>query len=514
MSGAGGGSRADRARGGRDTRRQPSAPSIGGAVLRLAGVLGTAYLVLALALSYWQVVDANSLSNAPGNPLTQAALLHTKPGTIFDARGTRLAWSVPLAGGTWERRYSDPSLSPVIGYRSQVYGAAGLERSENAVLLGLGTSPVDQMLRKLRPTATSAEDIVLSIDDRLQKDAAALLGDRTGAVVALDPATGRVLAMVSTPSFDANKIADPATAAAYFPQLLADPHAPLLDRATQGLFVPGSAFKIVTSIAALGSGTITPQTGFPDQPAEEHTGFLVDGYRVTDGHHLFTGNTVLDFEQAIEVSCNIYFAHVGLLLGGPTLLSWAAKLGFGAPLPFVLPTAASQVTAPHGPDPELTNPVDLANAAYGQAEVLATPLQMALVASTVANDGVLMRPQLVTATRGTDGVTHPQPPQEWRRVVSPSVAQEIKQAMQAAVESAWGKPFSGLAAVPGVPTAGKTGTAQLGGTGQPDSWFIGFAPVSQPRIAVAVVIEHGGSGATAAAPLAGKLMADALGLGR
>lgn len=494
------------------TRR--GAPPIRASLLRVALALGLCYASLGLGLSYWQVIRSDDLTRDPGNPLVQAAQRDAVPGRILDARGTVLADSVRGADGSVQRRYRDATLGPVIGYRSPIFGTAGLERAEDATLVGLGTeSPVDLLLRKFRSGGPyHPQDIVLSIDLRLQRRAAQLLGDRHGAIVALDPTTGRVLAMVSTPGYDPNTIVDPETAPAAFARLRADPGSPLLNRATQGLYVPGSVLKVVTSVAGLGSGAINPDTSFPDQPGEEANGFLVDGYRVRDGHHPFTDSLALGYSQALEVSCNIYFAHVGLLLGGAAFADWASRLGFGAPIPFDLPTAASQVTNGGGQDGGFKDRVELANAAYGQAETLVTPLQMALVAATVANGGVLMRPQLVTETRDASGARHPRDPETWSRVIDNGTAGVIGGAMQQAVEGQWGRLFAGAAKVPGVPTAGKTGTAQLGGTGEPHSWFIGFAPVQSPRIAVAVLVEQGGSGASQAAPIAGALMTYALSL--
>jgi peptidoglycan glycosyltransferase len=351
-----------------------------------------------------------------------------------------------------------------------------------------------------------------SIDMRLQAKAMALLGVQRGAIVAIDPGTGRILALASTPTFDPGRIVDPAGGPAYLQSLLAQTAAaPLLDRATQGRYVPGSIFKIVTASAALGSGAIGPWTTYPDQPAEERTGFLVDGFRVTDGPKPETGGPA-DFSQALAISSNIYFAHVGLATGAAALREWARRFGFEAQIPFDLPNLPSQVTAGGGPDAGFADQVEVANAAYGQAETLVTPLQMALVAATIANGGTLMAPELVTELRRADGTTEERPPKVWQAVLEPPIAGEIRDAMVAAVESPLGRPFAGTAAVPGVLTAGKSGTAQLG-SGAPHSWFIGFAPTTSSRIAVAVLVEHGGAGAQDAVPIAGQLMAYALSLG-
>ena len=216
--------------------------------------------------------------------------------------------------------------------------------------------------------------------------------------------------MASTPTFDASGIANPATSRAAFAAARADPGQPLLDRAIQGRYVPGSVFKIVTAIAGLSSGAITPATTFAQQPAAERTGLLVDGFLVHDGHHLFTGNELLDFSRATEVSCNIWFALAGLRTGGAAMDAAARRLGFGAPIPFDLPTAASQLTNGGGPLPGgFVDDVELANASYGQGEVLVTPLQMALVAATVANGGIELLPRLVTAYISPSGAVRDVP---------------------------------------------------------------------------------------------------------
>lgn len=497
--------------------RPSSAPPLGRGILHLALAIAVAYVGLGLGLGYWQGLQAGNLTRDPGNPLAIVAERSGIRGRILDSRGVVLAQDGLAPDGSRIRVYPQPLAAPVVGYASPIFGTAGVERAFNAQLTGLASpSPLAEMLRKFGSSPYQPSDVVLSLDMRLQAKAMQLLGKQRGAMVALDPSTGRVLAMASTPTFDPNRLVAPATGRAYFASLLAEPGdaSPLLDRAIQGRYVPGSVFKIVTAIAGLGSGAISPSTTYPDQPAEERTGFLVDGFRVIDGHHLFTGSTALDFLQATEVSCNIWYAHAGLAIGAAAFRAWARRLGFEAPLPFDLPTAVSQVTSGGGPMDGFVDPVELANAAYGQAETLVTPLQMALVAATVANGGIEMRPQLVTELRPPSGAAETFAPQAWHRVVDTTIAAEIRDAMVGAVESSWGRLFAGAAAVPGVPTAGKSGTAQLGGSGEPNSWFIGFAPAIDPRIAVAVIVEHGGNGADSAVPLAGQLMRYALSLPR
>lgn len=480
---------------------------LGPRIARTGMVVTVAFAVIAAGAGYWQVILGGELVARPDNPAIIAAARSTPRGTILDRDGTVLASNLLDANGEPYRVYADESLSGVVGYASRAFGAAGIERAFEAELVGLSDpDPVRDLLRKFQTHASDPQDLTTTLSLELQRRAIALLGDDRGAVVAIDPRTGDVLVLASTPTFDANAVADPATSRAAFAALQADTDRPLLPRATQGRYVPGSVFKVVTALAALGSGAVRPDTTFAEQPAAERNGLLVQGFRVRDGHHTATGNRALDFVEATEVSCNVWYALAALETGGDALVDYAQRLGFGASLEFDLPTAASQVTGGTGPDPGgFADRVELANAAYGQAETLVTPLQMALVAATVANDGVLMRPRLVTRFAGRDA-TRVEDPETLRRVVDSGTANMVTAAMVEAVNGRLGRTFTSGAAVPGVVTAGKSGTAELGGTGEPHSWFIGFAPADAPTIAIAVIVEQGGRGGERAAPLAGRFL--------
>lgn len=477
-------------------------PAIGRTVVRLGLAIVVLYTGLGLGIGYWQVVEADVLTTDPQNPLV--LLEREAPrGRILDARGKILAQT-----RDGRRVYSDANMANVIGYSSRRFGTAGLERAYDAELIGLASgSPAGDLLRKFQRERFRPQTLHLSIDIRLQDLGAKLLGEQRGAIVALEPATGRILAFVSTPTFDPNAIADPDRAEETMAALRDDPAAPLVDRPAQGRYVPGSVFKLVTAMAALGSGTVTAETAYPDQPEEEEDGYLVGGFRVQDGHHLFTGSRALDFFEAIEVSCNIYFARTAVELGGRPLRAFAAEAGFDAPIPFELPTVASQVSSGEfGPDGGFVDVVELANAGYGQAEVLVTPLQMALVTAAVANGGTIMRPRLVDAIESTGGSPRQLRAETWRHIGSASTISIMREAMVRAVEGQWGRQFAGEAKVEGATTAGKTGSAELGPGQRPHSWFVGFAPAEAPKIVVAVIVEHGGRGAVRAAPLAGDLM--------
>jgi peptidoglycan glycosyltransferase len=488
----------------RDGGRTGPAP-LGRTIGHVGLALTIAFGGIALGAGYWQVVRSPDLSTDPGNPLVIAAARNVVRGTIVDRDGKVLASNKrdPKTGQPY-RVYSSDDFSAVLGYSSRQFGTAGLERSFNAELTGVSNgNPITDALRKFEDNPYDPQKLTLGISTRLQHAAVQGLGSDRGAVVMLDPTTGEILAMASTPTFDNGAVADPDTAEKTFAALRADPGQPLLNRATQGRYVPGSVFKIVTAIAGLGSGRITPSTTFPEQPAAEKNGLVVEGFRVHE--HPGVPSRSFDLDAATEWSSNIWYALAGLRTGGAAMADFAARLGFGSAIPFDLPTAASQVSGGASGPGGFADDVELANAAYGQAKTLVTPLQMALVASTVADGGILMRPHLVIATAGHSG-THPVGPSRVGVVISPDDAVAIAGAMQRAVESSVGRQFTTGAKVPGIPTAGKSGTAELGGSGAPHSWFIGFAPVDHPRIAIAVIVERGGRGGARAAPLAGDLM--------
>ncbi len=476
-------------------------------IIHVAIALSLAFGLLAGAAGYWGVVRAPELVRSPYDPAVIAAARTVPRGQILDRDGKVLARNKKDANGEYYRVYAGPAISQVVGYASRRYGTAGLERAFDAELAGLAGDPLSDAFRKFGATPYDPKELTLSLSYDLQRAAVRALGKDRGAIVMLDPRTGEILAMASTPTYDASAIADPETADATFAALADDKAQPLLPRATQGRYVPGSVFKIVTAVAGLGSGAITPATTYKEQPKAERQGLLVDGFRIHDGHHSQTGSTALDLVGATEVSCNIWFALTGLATGGENLIRYADRMGFDAPLPFELPTAISQVTNGDGSAPGgFADDVELANAAYGQAETVVTPLQMALVAATVANDGVLMKPHLVTSMSGKNGGSRAFGPERMAQVIDAADAHDINRAMVAAVEGDLGRLFTTGAKVPGITTAGKSGTAELGGTGEPHSWFIGFAPADAPTVAIAVLVEQAGRGGEVAAPIAGDLM--------
>ncbi len=480
---------------------------IGAALGRVSLALAVAFGGLALGAGYWQVIESSNLSSSGDDAAVIAAARNVRRGEIFDRDGERLAFNRRDDNGEPYRVYASDSVSHVLGYSSRQYGTAGLERAWNAQLSGVvSADPLRELTRKFRADPSDPQDLRTTLVLQLQEAALEALGRNRGSVVLLDPRTGEVLALVSNPTFDASGIANPATSTATFDRLRTDDRQPLLPRATQGRYVPGSVFKIVTAVAALGSGAVSPNTTYDDQPSSENRGWLVDGFRVRDGHHDRTGDRALDFDEAVEASCNIWFAATGIRTGGDILAEWAGRMGFGRPLPFDLETAVSQVTNGEGQDPGgFGDRVELANAAYGQGQTLVTPLQMAMVAATVANGGVLMKPHLVISATGKAG-THTVPVEVVNRVVAPGIASEIGAAMRLAVNGDVGRIFTAGAALRNIVVAGKSGTAELDPGTRPHSWFIGFAPYDDPQVAIAVIVENSGGGSVKASPIAGDVL--------
>jgi penicillin-binding protein A len=501
-------------------------------VRRLAFYLVLSFAIVSGGLTWWQVIDAPTLAARQDNPEVIAARRSMPRGAIFDAQGRLLA-SSRVVNGISRRTYVDPAFTHLIGYASLRFGTTGLERAWDDILSGRADpNPLNDLVNDILARQPPPSDLTLTIDRRLQDFAAQQLGSDAGAIVVLDPRTGAVLAMTSTPTFNASPISgDPDSAAGPMAQIQAQPHDPLVDRDRQGHYTPGSIMKVLTTAAALDSGAITPQTTFRDQPRQETEGFVVDGFRVLE-HDLSPVRPALwPLSQALQVSSNIFFAHVGLEVGAESYLDYARSFGFCHPLAIgpasrALAVSPSYVTAPADGDcAPFSDRAELAQAAFGQGRVGVTPVQMALLAATIANDGVLPSPYVVRDVRAhsarpargpSDRVLETYPSDAGTRVVSSQTAAEVRSAMVDAVEGELGRLYAGAGAVTnfgisGVMTAGKTGTAELGPDVPPHSWFIGFVPAqasATPAIAIAVIVESGGSGSGRAAPIGGAVMAE------
>ena len=475
-------------------------------IRRLAMVVAFMFTCLLVSTTYIQFVQASSLRDKPNNRRTLLANYARERGPIL-VSGNPIARSKPTNDDLkYERTYSDPELfAHVTGYYSFVYGAGlGIERSEDALLSGSSDALFYRRMVDLvtgrKPQGASVE---LTIDPRVQRVASDGLGNQTGAVVALNPKTGAILALVSHPTYDPNRLAghDVSKVQKAYQELNADQGRPLVDRAIGGdLYPPGSTFKVVTSAAALSSGKYDENTVIPGPATLDLPQTSVNLPNDFPGACGPGGK--LSLTRALQISCNTAFGGLGLKLGGNALRDQAQKFGFGQDLGIPMSVTPSTV-------PDNMNPPQSAQAAIGQFDVRVTPLQMAMVAAGVANGGVVMKPYLVKTVRGPDlDVISEASPQELSRAVSSDVAAQLTRMMEKVVESGTGT----RAQISGVQVAGKTGTAQHGKGKAPHAWFISFAPADNPQVAVAVVVENGGElghegfGGSIAAPIAKKVM--------
>jgi len=345
---------------------------------------------------------------------------------------------------------------------------------------------------------------------RAQEVAMAALGGKCGAAVALEPSTGRVLVIASQPSYDPNLVERRFRRATQTPGAPCRPAAPLLNRATQGLFIPGSTFKVVTAAAALDSGRFTPESEFTDRGYCVEYGKKVTNYSDQSGPEVFGR---VDFAFALEHSVNSVFCEIGKELGPQVVLEYAKRFGFYEKPPLETPSGERVASGLYEGGalffPGDPNAADPGRLAFGQERLLVTPLQMAMVAAGIANGGIVMRPSLVDRIVAPDGtIIEETAREELRRAVSAETAAELAAMMTKVVASGTGT----AAQIPGVPVAGKTGTAETGRRGENDTWFIAFAPADAPRVAVAVALQNqSGTGGGTAAPIAKAIMEAILG---
>ncbi|MDQ1705338.1 MAG: penicillin-binding protein [Frankiaceae bacterium] len=463
-------------------------------------VMFTALLVNA---NWVQVGQANSLKHNPNNKrLLYSEYSHRRGPIVVSGRAVAISHKTNDIYKYLRTYPGGPVYAPVTGYYPLAGQATGIEAAENDILSGdsdkLFVRRISDYFTGRTPEGGS---VVLTLDDRVQQTAYSALAGHRGAVVALDPSTGAILAMVSTPSFDPNPLAshDLTTVARAYKALNARTDAPLLNRATSQTYPPGSTFKVVTAAAALSSGRFTPssQIPAPNQLTLPQTTHKLQNF----AGEQCNGGRQISLADALRVSCNTAFGGLGLRLGDAAIKKQAEAFGFGRSLSVPLPVAPSVF-------PDNIPPPQLAFSAIGQYSDAVTPLQMAMVAAGVANHGVVMQPYLVAKTLAPDlstlSVTQPK---QFSRAVSPGVAGALTQMMVSVVQSGTGT----AAQIPGVTVAGKTGTAENAPGKPTHAWFICFAPAQNPRVAVAVIVENGGTGGIAAAPIARQVMQAVLG---
>jgi peptidoglycan glycosyltransferase len=468
-------------------------------IARLFTIVLLMFVLLIAFTSRWTVFEAKSLRDNALNrrPLLEDQRIHR--GLIRAADGTVLARSIKGSGEVYHRTYPAGGLfAHSVGYSYTNLGRSGLEQFYNDELTGKHNelrSIIDQLSGKTR----TGDDVITTLDPKAQRVAIAGLAGRKGAVIALDPATGAIKAMASVPSFDPTALRSQRT----FRSLATDQqNSPLLDRVTQSGYPPGSTFKVVTAIAAIDSGQYTPQSTVSGK-----NGIKISGVPLNNDANESFG--LVDLTTALTKSINTVWGQVAEKLGKDTMKRYMERLGFDRSPPIDLPAGARRASGEylHG---RVLNPtsrfVDVGRMGIGQDKLNVTPLQMAMVASAVANGGRLMRPHLLDRVVDTDGRTVKRFTPETESVpMSPQTAQEVGQMMTQVVKEGTGT----AAALQGIDVAGKTGTAQIvPNSNLTQPWFIAFAPANHPRVAVAVTVERsiGGFGGTVAAPIAKQVM--------
>lgn len=477
---------------------------------RLSIIMLFMFIALFAASSWIQVVEADSLAQNSNNQRTRLDSYEIQRGSII-VDGATIATSIPSDDKyEFQRVYSDaPMWEPVTGYFNPALGSAtGIEQAMNADLSGTGSNAfLAEVERILSGQPQRGFSVELSLNTAAQKAAYDALDGLEGAVVALDPKTGRILAMVSTPGFDTNLLAthDADAANTVYDQLVDDPTKPLSNRAIAGdLNPPGSTFKIVVAAAAFASGDWTPDSTLPN-PARYTLPGSSNQVSNAWGGTCGSGDTVT-IAEAIRLSCNIPMAELAVELGDDRIREMAEKFGFNKS--FATPLESTPSIYPRALDDAQT-----ALTGFGQGQVTSTPLQIAMVAAGIANDGVVMNPQLVDAVIGNDlSVIRSFENSEFGRAMEADTADQVTAAMVASVSTGAAQG----ARIDGIDVAGKTGTAENGN--RPHTlWFTGFAPANDPAVAVAVVVEDGGgqgqsgSGDTIAAPIAKKVIEAVLG---
>jgi peptidoglycan glycosyltransferase len=476
-------------------------------IRRLGITMLVLFGALFVQLNVIQVIRADTYNDNPNNTRAIVRDFSRPRGQIIAADGTVLARSVP-SEGRFERQREYPEgelFAQVTGYFSFAAGADGVEQTYNDVLAGRTSESADGLGDLLLGGPRTA-DVSLAIPTEVQRAARDALGPTRGSVVALDPRDGSILALWSFPSYDPALLSsvDIEAAQAARDRLLADEANPLLPASYRETFFPGSTFKVVTAAAGLSSGEVTVES--PSYPRS--SGYVPP---LTDNPINNFGNSTCggSLFNILRVSCNTAFAQMGVDLGSEVLVGQAEAFGFNDVPPLDLPEVAP---SPIGDVASfIQNTPVLAMTAIGQNAVRATPLQMAMVAGGIANGGQVMVPHVMAQVRNEDGeVIERFEPEPWTQAMSSEDAATLTEAMVGVVEDG----TASRLAVPGVATAGKTGTAQLG-NGLSHAWIIGFAPAEAPRVAVAVIVEAqpGASeqtGGRVAAPIAQAVLGAAL----
>jgi peptidoglycan glycosyltransferase len=470
---------------------------------RVSIVIFMMFLTLFVATTSIQVLSAETLSQDQRNVRSIYDSYKTQRGSIL-VDGQPIAFSKPSDDlYHYLRTYTDPMYSGVTGFFSNYQGATGLESAMNSYLTGQNSAQFFEQISALfSGNPVTGASVELTIDPAAQKAAWDALGNLTGAVVALDPKTGNILALVSKPGFDANLLAvhSGVESTNSYNKLLNAKTEPLKNRATTELFAPGSVFKILVATAAIESGKYTAESKLPNPVKFKLPG--TNTFVQNSGEGKCGGKATVSIADALRFSCNVPMAQLGILLGEDVIRAQAEKFGFGKKLS--VPLSITPSVYPEGMDE-----AQLGLSAFGQFDDRMTVMQVAMMSAAVANNGLLMKPNLIENVLSSNLAALNTPsPSQLGQTMSPQTAASVRDMMIGAVA----RGVSSNASIKGVSVAGKTGTAQ-NGDGEPYTlWFTGFAPADNPQVAVAVVVANGGGigqagrGNTLAAPIAKKVM--------
>lgn len=462
-------------------------------IIKVLIIMCSTFFIIVAYLTYLQIFQSKKLMQNVYNRRNNEIEENTMRGSIFDRNGIVLAFSEKddkANSETYKRVYPYGTLySHVIGYNSKIYGKSLLEAKYNDDLLSLDKySEVFGMVDR----ESKGNNIHLTLDHRLQELGESLLAGKKGAIVAIDPKNGEILALVSKPDFDTNN----EKLEANWVDIVESDAAILLPRATHGLYAPGSTFKVITSIGAI-------ENGLDKKKFEDKGKVIIDGYEIKNSGERVLGN--IDIKEALAVSSNVVYSQIGVELGSKRLKELADRMGMNREMTFDI--YVNKSIFPY----DTMSKNDMAAVAIGQGKMLFTPIHMAIITAGIANSGIIMNPILVKSIMSSEGKKIKDvKTSRMCKVMDEETASIIKNMMYGAVENGTG----GNAKIEGISVAGKTGTAENylseKNKDKEHAWFIGFAPVEDPKIAVAVVVEHGGSGGVVSAPVAKKIMSEYL----
>ncbi len=456
-------------------------------IIRILISLCALFISLIFYISYFQIFVADKIVTSSYNKRQWINEENILRGEITDRRGAVLVSSQKTDNGQIRDYKYGKIYSHIIGYSSREYGKSGIEATYNKELLDLNDSnPMGELKNILGDGKSVGNNVVLTVDHDIQSYAYKLLGNRKGSIVLMNPKTGEIYSMISSPSFN------PSTLKENWDDIVSNEDSPLLNRATMGMYTPGSIFKVITATAAL-------ENNKADETYKCEGSINIDGYVLKDYGEEVHGE--VDLRKALVKSCNTAFGKIGLEVGADKLKRTSEKYMINGNIPFDLRTAKSIFSENIESRPEL------GATAIGQGKILVTPLNMAMIASAIANQGDMVKPILVKEIVSNESrVLRKNKTEILSRATSPEISEQLKSMMIDVVEKGTGR----NARISNIKVAGKTGTAQ-NETGKEHAWFIGFAPADDPIVAVAVIVENSGkTGGTEAAPIARDLMKKAI----